>query len=397
MDRTDRADPTRPVSGRPRPRGSVILLVLFTILFAVYALTKFVERAAVDLLSESRVSVGDRLRLEAYSALEVTLAVLEDFRAVNGALRSPAEGWSDPLAFAGYQPAEGREATVAFEDESSKISLPNADFQALAQLFVMLGQQETDAERLADALLLWMRPGYEPSSALAPRAIDYERGAIPHEPPGRSLRSFAELAGIPGVRESFYDEAGHPNDLWRAFASSVSLFNYKQPNANGGNVAVLGAMGVFDEQGIRNTLDYLTGGGIYTRQGPAYFRTRQELAAVMGQNDAPAQFGVQISALRVNVTVREGQMSFRLSAVVAPPGGAQLPPAAAPADKEARAATNPADAATAPPETAAANTDSTASAGAHVPARLNYPFTLLDIRENDAIPNLTPSGENTDA
>ena len=82
-------------------RGSVLLIVLVTLVFATSALLLFIEKAGTDLLVPIREADANRLRLEAYSALETTLAVLEDFREVSEGLHSPAEGWSDPLAFAG--------------------------------------------------------------------------------------------------------------------------------------------------------------------------------------------------------------------------------------------------------------------------------------------------------
>ena len=110
---------------RRNQRGSVLLIVLITLVFATVAMFVFIERASNDLLVEKRSSDAANLRLEAYSALETTLAVLEDFRQVNGVLRSPSEGWGNPLEFSGYLPPEGRTVEVAFEDESGKYSLPN--------------------------------------------------------------------------------------------------------------------------------------------------------------------------------------------------------------------------------------------------------------------------------
>src|SRR2546430_83696 len=108
-----------------RNTGSVILIVLVTLLFTSLALMVFIEKASSDLLVEARESNSTRLRVEAYSALETTLGVLEEFRAVGGALHSPSEGWADPLTFANYQPGEGRTVEVAFEDESGKFGPPH--------------------------------------------------------------------------------------------------------------------------------------------------------------------------------------------------------------------------------------------------------------------------------
>src|SRR5688500_1205489 len=117
---------TSALRSRQATTGSVLLVVMITLVFASFALIVFMDKASNDLLVEQRDAEGRRLRLEAYSALEVTLSVLEEFRQANNGLKSPAEGWSDPLAFAEYAPSEGRQVTITFEDESGKISLPRA-------------------------------------------------------------------------------------------------------------------------------------------------------------------------------------------------------------------------------------------------------------------------------
>ncbi len=106
---------------RRSKKASVLLVVLITILFTAFALVAFIDKASNDLLVEARAAASNRLRVDAYSALEVTLGVLNEFLQVDGALHSPAEGWGDPLEFAGYEPASGRTVEVTFEDESGKL------------------------------------------------------------------------------------------------------------------------------------------------------------------------------------------------------------------------------------------------------------------------------------
>ena len=72
--------PSSPTPRDPRLRSSVIVLVLVTLVFTAAALTAFIEKASNDLLVEIREADSQRLRQEAFSAMEVTLAVLEDFR-----------------------------------------------------------------------------------------------------------------------------------------------------------------------------------------------------------------------------------------------------------------------------------------------------------------------------
>lgn len=348
---------------RARAGGSVLVVVLVTVMFAVSALLLFVERAGDDLLVEARAADAARLRAEAYSALETTLAVLVDFRLTGGgALRSPAEGWGDPLAWSGYAPGEGRTVEVAFADESGKLPLPNTDFPTLVALFVNDGLAEPEAERLADALLGWARPDYVAASVGAPRPDDYARAPLPFAPPGRSLRSFDELAAIDVAREVFFDETGRPNERWARFVAAVSLFAYPRPNLNSAGPAVLAALGRYTETQQRQLGEFFEGAGAYALEGPGYFRDPEEAGRVLGAQAVAPGFGTEIRTLRIGITVREGRSSFYLEAVVAPPGGATA----------VRAVRSEAEGEPAP---AAGETPS-----------LEYPFTLLEIRENDAMP-----------
>jgi hypothetical protein len=379
---------------RVRRAGSVLVIVMITLLFAVFALVAFMEKASVDLLVDQREVLTRRLRMEAYSALEVTLGVLEAFREVSSGLHSPAEGWTDPLGFAGYLPAEGRTVDVTFEDESGKISLPHADARVLKNLFFNWGIQKTDAEGLADAILGWMKPNHIYTSSVQP---NYEIGAIPFEPPGRSLRSFHELAAIDKVREFFYDADGRPNEFWKRFADSVSLLDFPKPNINGAKPDTLAAMGEFDLTQQQNLGDYFRGVGSFQSMGPGYFQSPAEAQRIAGPTGNTAAFGSTISALRILITVHEGRSEFRVSTVLAlPPNGATTVQTTATSTRKQASAPvgqtaaqqqnrpNAAQAANRPGATA--KSQQTAAA-----RNLKYPFTLLEIRENDEIPPPPPA------
>jgi len=241
-----RTRPIPPVRLRASRRGgSILVVVLVTLLFASVALTLFIEKASDDLLVESRVAAARRLRFEAYSALETTLAVLQDFQLVNGSLRSPAEGWGSPLEWAGYGPAEGRVVTVEFVDESGKLSLPHITANTLVDLFKSWEIAPNDAEKLSDALLQWMNPDYVPTSSFQP---DYENDPLPYVAPARPLRSFSELAAIDAVRDAFYDADGRPNAYWKRFTEAVSLLDFTQSNLNALRPGVLAAYGFDSNQ-----------------------------------------------------------------------------------------------------------------------------------------------------
>jgi Type II secretion system (T2SS), protein K len=373
-----------------KKRASILLIVLITIAFASLALVTFIDRASNDLLVAARAAEANRLRADAYSALEVTLGVLHEFvQADGGALHSPAEGWSDPLGFAGYEPASGRTIEVTFEDESGKLSLPHADANQLTNLFTSWGVTQSDAEQLADALLTWMRKDHVASTDAG--TADYDRAAIPYAAPQRSLRSFDELASIDFVNKKFYDENGQPNDLWHRFAAAFSLYDFNPPNLNSAGSGTLTALGQPDA-GVQHQLsDYVNGTGDYKQQGPGYFKSTTDASNLFGAQTVPQGVGTQILALRIIVTVHEDNSSFRLDAVVTQKNQAKavasteqvtLPdgtttntpgvpvPATVNNGSVSTVSTSPGAA------TAASNGASTTTTG-----QLNYPFTLLEVHE----------------
>ena len=366
---------------------------MITLLFATFALLAFMERASVDLLVDQRDVVTRRLRTEAYSALEVTLGVLNEFREAGGGLRSTAEGWGDPLAFAGYTPTEDRVVEISFEDESGKISLPHATAPVLTALFKNWELSPSDAETLADALLGWMKRNHIYTSALQP---NYDSGSIPFEAPGRPLRSWQELAAIEKVRETFFDADGRPNDLWKRFVDTVSLLDFPRTNLNAAKADALAALGQFDATQQRNLGEYLQGTGAYERQGPQFFQNPTDAQRVAGPTGNTGAFSATISALRINVTVRDGRNELRLSSVIAPPGGATTVTATA---TSTRTKTTGAAAQTSAQQQNRPNAAQAAPPGAGASAQakagsLKYPFTLLEIRENDEIPPPPPPRPN---
>lgn len=370
-----------------RRRGSVLIIVMMTLVFATVALIAFMDKASNDLLVEHRDALARRLRMEAYSALEVTLAVLEDFRSTNNGLHGPAEGWNDPLTFAGYTPTEDRTVEISFEDESGKISLPHADAPLLSKLFQSWGVSPADGDMYADAMMGWMQREHVYSTGVSP---DYEQLSIPYDPPARPLRSYSELAAIDKVREFFYDADGRPNDNWRKFVASVSLYNFARSNINGARPDTLTAVGQYDPTQQGAVMDFRNGTGPNQNQGPQVFHDTGQAAALLGPGGNINAFTTTISALRINVTVHEGRSLFKLSAVVAPPNGARVVQETATSQ---RVQTSGSSGQTNAQRAGAPNTSqSTANSGNNASANQNlrYPFTLLEIRENDEIPPAPP-------
>jgi general secretion pathway protein K len=272
--------------------------------------------------------------------------------------------------------------------------LPHANAVVLANLFKHWGMTQPEAESLADAMLGWMKRNHVYTSAVQP---DYESSALPYVAPGRSLRSYHELAAIEKAREVFYDSEGRPNHLWQRFVDTVSLLDFQRPNINGAKPDTMIALGQFDETQQQNLNDYLRGTGNYQNQGPQFFQAPNEAQRITGPAGNANAFAATISALRITIIVRDGTTDYRLSTVIAPPNGAttvqtnasagrtQTSAATARTAQQQQNRPNAAQAA-ARPGTNPANPAQNAAAARN----LRYPFTLLEIRENDEIPAAPP-------
>ncbi len=345
-----------PSGARARQRGAVIVLVLVTVLLAAFLLTAFIRRSGTELLADARSANMKSLRADAYSALETTLAVLADFRAVDGALRSPAEGWEDPLTDTGFTPAAGREVAVSFEDESAKISLPNAGETEIQTMLEFAGVERNQAERLSHVLHAWAHDA--PKDAAVDMDVpDYGAATPAYQPAHRALRSWGELAAVELNEHVFFDEAGRPTPVFDAFRQEVSLLSFRRVNLNAARAGVLTALGLGSSE-VQSLQDYRARPKPKGETG--VFRSITEANTIMGASVTGDHYGTNIEALRINVEVRQGQVVYRLSAVVSAGANASAPQRRNEAPKPGGVETAP------PPERKA----------------LNYPFTVLEIKEN---------------
>lgn len=299
-----------------RRRGSVIVFVLGLITLTAFLLSQFIERSLTEMLVESRARQADRLRAEAHSALEASLAVLADYQAMDDGLRSPVQGWGLPLAGLDFVAREGRIIQVEIEDESGRISLPRLAGSELAALGRQFGLKEEEASRLADAMLAWTRRDHA-STRVASDNRSYAYADPPHRPPGRPIASWSEVAAIEGAREFFFTPEGRPTPLHEEFVRNVSLHSFPVANLNSARVATL-LLGGLDRGQATKVMDYAGGRAKRAPGEPLYFRSVAEAQTLLGVPVLPDRFDTLARCLRVKVTVLEGGNSFYLVAVVAP-------------------------------------------------------------------------------
>jgi general secretion pathway protein K len=386
---------------RSRQRGSILVIVLVTILFTAAALVAFLDRASNELLVASHIKVTNRLREDAYSALNVVLGALEEFREADAnELRSPIEGWGKGLQLPWLQwwiPSGIHTVDVSFVDESGKMPLMHTTTTQMLALFEAWGLSQDDSQKMVDEIMTWthLNPNYVPTIAGVP---DYEQDTNPYDPPLRTIRSYSELSAIDFVRDKLYTN-GQPNDLWWRFVSDFSLLNYPTPNINSAPPDVLAAVGQFNGAQQANIAAFLAGQGDFVNPatvallGGQWFTSGTQVLNVVGGQGNTANFSTVITALRISITVHEGLSKYELSVVVAPPGGAKTVQTTATEAQQAASSAQsgessntgalPGTTAQTGPKSSPTNTQASAAAAGTV--NLKFPFTVLEISENDQI------------
>jgi type II secretory pathway component PulK len=299
-------------------RGSILLLILVMIFVLSILIVQFTEKAMTEIAVEGHYADRERLRVIAYSALESTLAVLADVIAIDGGLTSPAQGWGDPLATAGFETESETTVTVTFSDESGKLPLSNADEVTLSLLFDRMGYDRDQAQHLTETLLDWIDSDDETRLDGAESDF-YGEKEWPYHASNQPVRRLSELALVDGFKELFFDETGRPNESFRTFAGTVSLYARGGVNANSASELALRSAALFGDQQVDTLHNYLAGAdGVPGTDDDRYFSSNDEVAALFGQLPEGASLTAGISVLRIHVEVAFGLSRFALEAVVQP-------------------------------------------------------------------------------
>ena len=297
-------------------RGSVIIIVLVLITLASLSLGRFMEDNSLELQMSTQAADRQRLRADAQSELELALAVIAEIRAIDlNKIHAPSQGYEDPHAYAHFPARDGLEVTFAYEDETAKLPLSVLTKNDLIQLLYSLGQEQRDAEKVADALVAWQSKSYESIEEAATDAA-YQRSTLSYRPARRPFRTFEEFRSVGVAKDFFFDELGHSTPLFDAFKSCVSLYTFPQANINTASDAVLLSQGLDETQlgQIRDRQKEISRKSVGT---PPYFRVTDEVRRLIGGNAPLRMFDDEVILMWVRVTVKEGLSKCRVSALVA--------------------------------------------------------------------------------
>lgn len=293
-------------------RGSVLIAVLgFTVLMA-YLLTAFMEEATSRIRYYGLYANRDDLRAEAYSYLEVTLAVLSEMYEIDDALWDPQQGWDDPLAYAQIEPPADLDVSIRIYDEAAKLSFSTIDEQMLRVFFEEVGLEAVAADDLIDPLLDWVDED-DLERLNGAEAEEYRDLEPPYRPADGPLQSWDELDLIYRYNEYLYDEDGFSTGLKESFQRTFSLYNEGPVNLNAANHNVLEIVEELYGISAQHVQEY--------RRGPDDIAGTDDDGLI---NDLTYdRFGVTSAAVsfrstlfKIEVEVGSGPATFLLTAIV---------------------------------------------------------------------------------
>ena len=108
---------------RKRSSGSVLVFVLAMVVLLSVLAMRLMNETMREIQHLSQFHRRDALRVHAYSALEIGIGVLAEWREIKKQLYAPGQGWGNPLEYAEIKSPEGISWKVKFEVENGKIPM----------------------------------------------------------------------------------------------------------------------------------------------------------------------------------------------------------------------------------------------------------------------------------
>ena len=367
-------------------RGSVLIFVLAMIVLLAVLSMRLLEETVREMEHVSQFHKRDDMRLQAYSAFETALGVLEEWRMVEGQLFAPSQGWGNPLSYAEISsPEPGVKWEVSIEDETGKIPFGTIKEKDLIALFALMvtGEDdlfnERDGEPYYDCLMDWQDADDDERDDGAEE--DYYESLEPSYFPPReknSLKSFEEFRYVKGFYHDeddpegsglFFDELGNETSRFRNFRSMISLGHHSYPvNVNTAPDYLLRFLCGEDDRAYEELLDKLNGRD--SSSGETFFRNAgdQRLAALRANRSI--ELGSECRIFRLHVKVSKGAANFRLHALLGR-GRSSSGGTVTVAPRSPRV-----------PNTRSTKTKSGSPLDKNF-AKLQYPFHIIALRENE--------------
>ena len=344
-------------------KGSILVFILALIVLLSVLCLRLMEEGIREARHLDQFHRRDDLRIHAYSALDLSVGVLNEFKTFEGKLYSPAQGWGDPLAYAGIAPTEeGVSWSVRLIDESAKVPVSKINEKDLVALFAIMHAEEDalldedDGQPFYDSMMDWIDADDEERDEGAEDDY-YEDLDTPYFTPDKKINSFEEFRMIKGFAYDpeepnqsgiFFDEMGLETKNLKDFRESFSFFNQGSVNINNATPFLKRFLSGDDESLYDDLME-----GPSQASGEPYFMNPNDQSLMALRGNRAISIGTSVTMFRVEITIQRGMANFQLHAVLS--SGNSLAP-------------RPGGATRAPGQRS---------------SNLGYPFRVLSIRENE--------------
>jgi hypothetical protein len=228
-----------------KKKGAVLVFVLGLVVLLGSLCLRLMEETIQELRHVSQFYKRDDLRLHAYSLLDITVGVLDEFRTLDEKSLKTGGGWEDPIAWSGLAPLDPQVTwSVAFKRESGKSPLFSTSAKEMQEIFAIMhtGEygmiDEDDGQPFYDAWMDWQD---EDDNDREEGAEDdfYDGLDPPYFTSGKPVQSFDEFRMIKGFyydpsdpRNSglFFDEFGNETPAMKDFRDSFSFYHEGKVN-----------------------------------------------------------------------------------------------------------------------------------------------------------------------
>ncbi len=300
-----------------RKGGALVFVFALSFIFSVLAVT-LMEYSIRELKPRASARFENSLRRHAYSALNAAVAVLEEYREIDGGLYSADQGWREPFADGRFSFEDGTEVYALISDESGKIPISSLTLSDLKNIFELFGETSSDAEEMAGCLWDWMDSD-DSASLSGAEESDYDSGSP--LPPNRTILSFDELRLIKNVSEKMFDEDGNPTDIYKAFEAVISLESFQKTNLNSASEDVLRTMCSIEGKDYEpEILDAIKGRIGNISDGETWIKSASEISNRGGGVNYPSKSAICISQLlKIEIVVSRGMAEYYLCAYYGDP------------------------------------------------------------------------------
>lgn len=221
-------------------KGSILIAVLAVITLLAFLATRFMEDAVEDLEYRALFEQPSDFRAVAYTYLEIALAIVHEIALIDdGKLYDPEQKWGRALSYYKAPLSNDWKVEISISDPCSKIAINALSNEQLSDLLEDgLDFDFSTAQELIDTWNDWKDPD-DNRSLNGAESDDYLDKDPPYRAANRPIQSLDELKLIEVWNETFFDDAGLPNELFWQLSALVSTLHEEKVNINAATPMVL--------------------------------------------------------------------------------------------------------------------------------------------------------------